>query len=83
MDLETIKSTIEQEYNKYATIEIVRPESGDPHVRLTGGSGGHYYVNIFQHGPSLVLEGEKHGEMVADSCVADEAVLIGRLSKRF
>lgn len=70
-----IKQWINEEYNDYMAVQIK-----DNFVRMTNGSMA-YAVDIYSEGSSFILEGERYGETITDSCDANKKALMKTLSK--
>lgn len=75
IELETVAEWLRDEYNDSLSVYVY-----DDFVRLTNGSAAHQ-VDIYPNGSSFVLEGERYGETIADSCDANRAALTDCLSR--
>jgi len=75
VEKETIKLWIEEEYNDFISVFV-----NENFVRITNGSPAHA-VDIYPEGPSFIIEGEKYGETIADSCDADRESLMKTLER--
>lgn len=73
-DIDTIKTWLEEQYNSAISVYPL-----EHCARITNGSAG-YYIDIYPHGNTFVLEGELYGETVNDSCDATRDALLDRLS---
>lgn len=73
-DTPTVQSWLRDAYNDAISVY----DYGD-YVRLTNGSAAHY-VDVYPHDGSFVLEGERYGETINESCDATQDALLDRLS---
>lgn len=76
--LDTVEDWLNELYND--GLSTYRHQDGDSaYVRLTNGSAA-YYIDIYIHGDSFVLEGEQYGEVVNTSCDKTRDALVEILS---